>query len=149
MTEGNIRIDVEQSSSLLRLDNGSASVQFDLQQGTTTYTGANGTEVRDASVQFRWQGRMVGTRNYQKHTLTGTPAQVEDGFGKGLHVTILHEMEDATLPSLLQHCFLYEEGSFVLIRAELSSSEQLKINRFAVIQSSSVITPAESSGMMT
>ncbi|MBJ6360141.1 alpha-galactosidase [Paenibacillus sp. GCM10012307] len=147
MTEGSIRIDgIQSSSSLLHLDNGRAAVQFDLQSGTTTYTGANGSEVREASVQFRWQGRMVGTHNYRKHTLTGAPVQVMDGFGKGVHVTILHEMEDGSLPSLLQHCFLYEEGGFVLIRAELSGSERLKINRFAVIQSSSVIAPAGSCG---
>jgi len=140
MTEGKIDVGQE-SATLFRLDNGKVTVAFDLEAGTTSYVGASGSEVRDASVQFRWQGRIVSSRDYKQHTWTNPPQAVEDGFGRGLHVTIVHEAP--MMPTLLQHCYLYEGVSYVLIRAELISCETLKINRFTVLQSSSVITPAK------
>ncbi|MCL6456460.1 MAG: alpha-galactosidase [Gorillibacterium sp.] len=126
----------EGSKSHIRADNGLVKLEIDLETGEISYIGLKGFYVKGIRSAYRWKGREVNTCLYENHRMKEQPTTVEDGFGKGVHLTVIHE--SSGIPTLEQHYYLYENMPFVLSRSVVVSNEEIKLNFFAVIQSKSL-----------
>lgn len=133
----------QQSDTYIRATNGHLSLEIDLGNGEAACIASNSSHVKGIRSAFRWQGREYSTDHYQSHELTTQEAIVREGFGKGIHLVVLHKT--SILPQLEQHFYMYESSPFVLVQTAIVSDEELKANRMAVIQSKAVSLGGESS----
>ncbi|WP_340004377.1 hypothetical protein MHH52_21545 [Paenibacillus sp. FSL K6-0276] len=130
------------TASLIRVTNDEVNLEIDLETGEASVVGGNTSHVKGIHSAFRWQGREYNTEHYQSHKLKSQEVVVREGFGKGVHVVILHE--SSLLPQLEQYFYIYESSSFVLMQIVIASDEEIKANRMAVIQTKSVSLGGES-----
>lgn len=141
-TDSQIAIQVElKDGVLVHINNGLLALDIDLAAGEAACTGRNSSAVKGMRSAFRWNGREYHTGSYESHQLTEQHG-IQDGFGKGLHLIILHE--SAGLPQLEQHFYIYEQSAFVLLQSVILSDSEVKTNRLAVIQSAEVSLGGES-----
>ncbi|MEK3984211.1 alpha-galactosidase [Paenibacillus sp. FSL K6-3166] len=132
------------TASLIRVTNDEVNLEIDLGTGEASVARGNTSHIKGIRSAFRWQGREYNTEHYQSHTLKSQEVVVREGFGKGVHVVILHET--SLLPQLEQHFYIYESSSFVLMQIVITSAsdKEIKANRMAVLQTQSVSLGGES-----
>jgi alpha-galactosidase len=143
LTDSNTTVNVNtDTTSLIRVTNGLVNLEIDLGTGESSVVGGTSAHVKGIRSAFRWQGREYNTEHYQSHVLKLQEEVVREGFGKGVHLVIVHET--SLLPQLEQHFYIYESSSYVLMQSVIASDEDIKANRMAVIQSKSVSLGGES-----
>lgn len=143
LTDSNTTVNVNtDTTSLIRVTNGLVNLEIDLGTGESSVVGGTFAHVKGIRSAFRWQGREYNTEHYQSHVLKLQEEVVREGFGKGVHLVIVHET--SLLPQLEQHFYIYESSSYVLMQSAIASNEDIKANRMAVIQSKSVSLGGES-----
>lgn len=143
LTDSNTTVNVNtDTTSLIRVTNGLVNLEIDLGTGESSVVGGTFAHVKGIRSAFRWQGREYNTEHYQSHVLKLQEEVVREGFGKGVHLVIVHET--SLLPQLEQHFYIYESSSYVLMQSAIASDEDIKANRMAVIQSKSVSLGGES-----
>jgi alpha-galactosidase len=128
----------QQNDSLIRVSNGHVNLEIDLGNGEASCISSHSSHVKGIRSAFRWHGREYSTEHYQSHKLEQQEELVTEGFGKGVHLVIVHEHETSLLPQLEQHFYIYESSPFVLIQSVIVGDEELKANRMAVVQSKAV-----------
>ncbi|HEY4430807.1 MAG TPA: alpha-galactosidase [Paenibacillus sp.] len=124
------------TTALIRVTNDEVNLEIHLGTGEASVARGNTSHVKGIRSAFRWQGREYNTEHYQSHKLKSQEVVVREGFGKGVHLVIVHET--SLLPQLEQHFYIYESSSFVLMQIVIASDEEIKANRMAVIQTKSV-----------
>lgn len=136
-TDSEIAVQVELTEeALVRINNGLLELNIDLAAGEASCISRNTSAVKGIRSAFRWNGREYHTGNYERHQLMEQNGTVRDGFGRGIHLVILHE--SAELPQLEQHFYIYEQSPFILLQAVIAGDTGLRTNRLAVIQSADV-----------
>jgi alpha-galactosidase len=123
------RIIVEDSSDKLILSNGMVTVICDKRSGLASFLWNGTQKVKEvySSVKLR---KLLKTTDYFRHKYDESPISLNDGIGRGLRFTIIHNAESQ--PDLLQHFTLYEEKPFFFIQAEVRNSQNLSTNYFGV-----------------
>ncbi|OBZ11753.1 alpha-galactosidase [Bacillus sp. FJAT-27264] len=135
-SDTSVQVQVEQQNeTLFRVTNGHVSLEIDLEKGEASIESST-SHVKGIRSAFRWQGREYNTEHYQSHQLKSQEEVARDGFGKGIHLVILHET--SLLPQLEQHFYIYESSPYVLVQSAIVSDEELKTNRLAVVQTKEV-----------
>ncbi|MFF2909013.1 alpha-galactosidase [Paenibacillus sp. NPDC057934] len=135
-SDTSVQVQVEQQNeTLIRVTNGHVSLEINLEKGEASLENST-SHVKGIRSAFRWQGREYNTEHYQSHQLKSQEEVVREGFGKGIHLVILHET--SLLPQLEQHFYIYESSPFVLVQSVIVSDEELKTNRLAVVQTKEV-----------
>ncbi|NUU59416.1 alpha-galactosidase [Paenibacillus agri] len=135
-SDTSVQVQVEQQNeTLIRVTNGHVSLEIDLEKGEASLESST-SHVKGIRSAFRWQGREYNTEHYQSHQLKSQEEVVREGFGKGIHLVILHET--SLLPQLEQHFYIYESSPYVLVQSAIVSDEELKTNRLAVVQTKEV-----------
>jgi len=125
-----VSVSVE-SESLLHVDNGRVHIIIDLEKGQYSCTGQGLLLLQEVRSGFRWHGREYHTGAYECHVMNEQPQDIEDSFGKGIHVVILHE--SSSLPNLEQHFYVYENTSYFLTKVVVIHEEETKVNRISVM----------------
>ncbi|GGA30199.1 alpha-galactosidase [Paenibacillus physcomitrellae] len=113
------------------VENGKLKLKIDLEKGEYSCSGEGFAELAGLKSAFRWNGREYDSGHYEIHKLK-EPVQVEDGFGQGIQVTVIHSKEG--LPELEQHFYAYENVPFVLLRTAVTGGEHFKANRLSVFK---------------
>ncbi|WNS46713.1 alpha-galactosidase [Paenibacillus sp. MMS20-IR301] len=141
-TDSEYAVQVELTEgALVRINNGLLELELDLATGEAACTGSTASAVKGMRSAYRWNGREVHTGSYEHHQLKEKSEIVRDGFGRGVHLTVLHE--SAELPQLEQHFYIYEQSPFILLQAVILSDTGLRTNRLAVIQSAGIALEGE------
>lgn len=129
--ENRVSMKVE-SKSLICVDNGLVHIEMDLEKGEYSCAWQGLLILKEVRSAFRWNGREYHTGAYERHVMNEQPEEIEDGFGKGVHVVILHE--SSSLPNLEQHFYMYEDASYFLTKVVVIHEEETKLNRIAVMK---------------
>ncbi|MWV47212.1 alpha-galactosidase [Paenibacillus sp. HJL G12] len=129
-------IGVRETDSLIHLSNGMAELEINLADGGYSAAGTTVLAWKEIRSAFRWNGREYHTGHYDRHMKKEEPETVQDGFGTGIHLTIVHESD--ALPALEQHFWIYENSPFFLTRVVLSGEADLKCNRLTVLRTNGV-----------
>ncbi|WP_163881214.1 alpha-galactosidase [Paenibacillus favisporus] len=124
-------VQVRQTGSLIRVSTDGMTLEIDLEHGH--YSAAGGTmwdwkEIRSA---IRWNGREYHTGSYERHSMNGEPESIEDAFGTGVHLTLVHESD--MLPTLEQHFWIYEGTPFYLTQLVAVHRTRIRLNRMTVL----------------
>ncbi|MGG6310836.1 alpha-galactosidase [Paenibacillus macerans] len=117
----------------VQVDSGLARLTLDLAKGEFAWNCRGLFAWKGIRSAFRWQGREYHTGMYERHEMLGAADEIEDGFGKGKHVAILHETPGC--PGIEQHFYVYENKPFFLIRVVVACDSETKLNRIAVLRS--------------
>ncbi|MET3548589.1 hypothetical protein ABID47_005219 [Paenibacillus favisporus] len=125
-------VQVRQTGSLVHVSTDRMTLEIDLEQGH--YSAAGGTlwdwkEIRSA---IRWNGREYHTGSYERHSMSGDPESIEDAFGTGVHLTLMHESD--MLPTLEQHFWIYEGAPFYLTQLVAVHKTRIRLNRMTVLR---------------
>ncbi|MGF9695405.1 alpha-galactosidase [Paenibacillus sp. MABNR03] len=137
MLTSNTAVRVEQQDdTLIRVSNNHVSLEIHLGNGEASCNDNFSGHIQNFRSAFRWQGREYSTEHYQSHELKSKETIVREGFGKGVHLVILHQT--SMLPRLEQHFYIYESLPFVLVQSTIDSDGEIKVNRFAVIQTKQI-----------
>lgn len=136
--------DVEETAeSLIRAGNNLVRLELDLEKGEFSCSREGFPAFAGLSGSFRWNGREYSTTQYKKHSLKETPGRVEDSFGKGIHLAVVHETEG--FPDIEQHFWLYAGEPVVLSQViicepakPIANSTALKTNKITVLQAKNI-----------
>jgi alpha-galactosidase len=142
--EAGAALDIQESGYLIRLSNGRACLEIDLSRGEYSATAGTLLTWKQVRSAFRWNGRTYHTGQFDRHVKKEEPQHVEDGFGKGLHLTIVHESSAyPDSPALEQHFWLYEGSPFFLTKVVVTSGAGLKLNRLTVLHTEALAPEAD------
>ena len=133
MLTNDTTVEVQQNDTRIQVSNEHVNLEIHLENGAASCNDNRSCLVNHFRSSFRWQGREYSTEHYERHELKSKEAIVREGFGKGVHLVILHQ--SSKLPQLEQHFYVYESVPFVLVQSTIQSDKEIKVNRFAVVQS--------------
>ncbi|MBY0218500.1 alpha-galactosidase [Paenibacillus illinoisensis] len=136
MLTNDTAVEVQQNDTRIQVSNEHVNLEIHLENGEASCNDNRSCLVNHFRSSFRWQGREYSTEHYERHELKSQEAIVREGFGKGVHLVILHQ--SSKLPQLEQHFYVYESVPFVLVQSTIQSDKEIKVNRFAVVQSKQV-----------
>lgn len=136
MLTNDTAVEVQQNDTRIQVSNGHVNLEIHLENGEASCNDNRSCFVNHFRSAFRWQGREYNTAHYERHELKSKEAIVREGFGKGVHLVILHQ--SSKLPQLEQHFYVYESVPFVLVQSTIQSDKEIKVNRIAVVQSKQV-----------
>ena len=134
--ENVVSVNVE-SQSLLHVDNGLVHIEVNLEKGEYACSDRNLFTLKEIRSAFRWKGREYHTGMHDRHVMKEQPEEIDDHFGKGLHIVILHE--SSKFPNVEQHFYMYENTSFFLTQVVVIYAEETKVNRIAVINTNTLL----------
>jgi alpha-galactosidase len=128
-----VRVD---SESIIHADNGLVHIEIDLEKGEFACFRHGLFVLKEIRSAFRWQGREYNTGIYKRHYMYEKPGEIEDSFGKGIHLVIRHE--SIGLPNVEQHFYVYQDMSYFLTKVVVIHEEETKVNRISVIKTITV-----------
>ncbi|MEK8128904.1 alpha-galactosidase [Paenibacillus filicis] len=128
----------EESAYSIRLSNGLASLEINLSNGEYSVAAGPLLSWKQIRSACRWNGRNYHTGHFDQHVKKGEPQAVQDGYGKGIHLTIVHESAAfPDYPVLEQHFWLYEGSTFFLTKIVVASETGIRLNRLTVLHTES------------
>jgi hypothetical protein len=113
------------------VSNGQYEVSFHTKSGYASYKWTDGQKLQGIYSSIKLGDTLVETASYENHASAGAPAEIQDGFGKGVELTFVHT--SAGQPTLKQVYKFYDDQKYFLTRLDAISDTALQTNYMSPI----------------
>lgn len=105
---------------------GPYEVSLNTKTGYTGYSWADGQKLQGIYSSIKLGGTLIESKGYESHASAGAPVEIQDGFGKGIELTLVHT--SAGRPVLKQVYKFYEDKDYFLTRLDAVSDTAVQTN---------------------